>query len=259
MLGTPPTKELLSDSCGDLRYQTQILDWVKGFLGKPHPQLGRPGVVCPFVPRALQLKTVQTRVVRTQGLSEGQIEALVKDCRNHFLAMEPQQGELAIYKAFMLIFPDISTPEETALIDRVQQRLKLFFVAEGLMIGEFHQYNESPGLHNPDFRPLRSPIPMLAIRFMAESDLPFLSRLSDQPEVRVHYLTAYLRQMANIVKDPKALGPAQAALELAQAQLTVATLPTAQAMNSAPVESAVTASRCPLMRVARLLRSTFCV
>lgn len=241
----------------DFGHHKQILDWVKDFLGKPHPSLGRPGVVCPFIPRALQLNTVKTLVLRTEGLSEGQIEDLVKTYRNHFLAMDPQQGELAIYKAIMLIFPDISTPEETALIDRVQQRLKPFFVGEGLMIGEFHQYNESPGLHNPDFRPLRSPIPILAIRFMTESDLPFLSRLSDQPQVRIQYLNAYLRQMATIVKDTKTLTSANAALEIAQMQLASDTEPSVRSAVPKVLESSAQASRCPLLKMTRLLKRAF--
>ncbi len=247
-----PTPEV-----ADLQYKTQILDWVKNFLAKPHPDLGRSGIVCPFVPRTLQLNTVQTIVIHTQGLEEQQIEDVVKDYRNHFLAMEPQRGELAIYKAIMLIFPDISEPEDTALIDRIQQRLKIFFVEEGLMIGEFHQYNDSPGLHNPNFKPLRSPIPMLAIRFMTESDLPFLSRLSDQPQVRIQYLNAYLRQMATIVTDVKALAKAKAALELAQMQLETEPLSSVQPIDHETLETSPKTSRCPLLTITQWLKQVF--
>jgi hypothetical protein len=241
----------------DLQYKTQILDWVKNFLAKPHPDLGRSGIVCPFVPRTLQLNTVQTIVIHTQGLEEQQIEDVVKDYRNHFLVMEPQRGELAIYKAIMLIFPDISEPEDTALIDRIQQRLKIYFVEEGLMIGEFHQYNDSPGLHNPNFKPLRSPIPMLAIRFMTESDLPFLSRLSDQPQVRIQYLNAYLRQMVAIVTDVQALAKAKAALELAQMQLETEPLSSVQPIDHETLETSSKTSRCPLLTIAQWLKQVF--
>jgi hypothetical protein len=152
-------------------------------------------------------------------LNQQQLEDVVKHYRDLFLELEPQQGELAFYKAIMLVFPDVAEEEASELIDRVQQKLKPFFVEAGLMIGEFHQRNESPGLHNPNFRPLRSPIPMLAIRFMTESDLPFLDRLTDEPQLRVRYLKAYLERLGTVVKDDKKLSNARKALALAQAQL----------------------------------------
>jgi hypothetical protein len=43
------------------------------------------------------------------------------------------------------------------------------------MIGQFHPKCDQPGLWNDDFRPLRSPIPLLAIRIMVPGDLPFLT------------------------------------------------------------------------------------
>jgi hypothetical protein len=44
-----------------------------------------------------------------------------------------------------------------------------------MMLENFTLQRE-PGLRNPDFRPLRSPVPMLAIRHMVESDLLFMTR-----------------------------------------------------------------------------------
>jgi hypothetical protein len=119
----------------------------------------------------------------------------------------------------MLIFPDVHIEEAFKLIDGVQQKLKPFFIEAGLMIGEFHKRNESPGLHNPNFRPLRSPIPMLGIRYMVESDLPFLQQVSDEPCLRIRYLEAYLQRLDKVVKDETKLNNARKALALAQAQL----------------------------------------
>ncbi|MBD2108182.1 DUF6875 domain-containing protein [Nodosilinea sp. FACHB-13] len=239
-----------SKKAADIVYKEKIQDWIKEFLGSPHPKLGRPGIVCPFVPRALRMDTIKSVVVHTEGLEEPQIADLVKSYRTQFLTMEPQQGDLAIYKAILLIFPDISgLLEQTALIDRIQQQLKPFFVEEGLMIGEFHEHNESPGLHNPDFRPLRSPIPMLAIRFMTELDLPFLSRSSDDPQVRMRYLNAYLQQMSAINKDFKALATAHAALQIAQSQVANVA-PNAKLIGE---NSSVPSSRCPVFKLKHLL------
>jgi hypothetical protein len=228
----------------DLPYLTETIKWVENFLGKSHPDLGRPGLVCPFVPRALKLNTIRLAVVQAKNLQQAQIEAIVKQYRERFLELAPQQGERAFYKALMIVFPDVSPEEATMLVDGIQQKLKPFFVEEGLMLGEFHQLNESPGLHNPHFRPLRSPIPMLAIRYMTESDLPFLDRLTDEPQVRVRYLEAYLKRISADIKDAKKLNHAQTALALAQAQL-----------EQGKLESSSQARRCPFAPLIEFFRA----
>ena len=86
------------------------------------------------------------------------------------------------------------------------------------MLGEFHNRTESPGLHNPNFRPLRSPIPLLAIRYMVEVDLPFLV-MADDLGLRIRYLKAYLQLFDKGGKDSINLTNARRALTLAQAQL----------------------------------------
>ncbi len=55
----------------------------------------------------------------------------------------------------------------------VQAKLKNDFVARGLMLGQFHPHCDEPGLWNDDFRPLRSPVPLLGIRHMVPTDFPF--------------------------------------------------------------------------------------
>jgi hypothetical protein len=35
-----------------------VADWIKTFVVKPHKDLGRAGTVCPFVPGALERKTL---------------------------------------------------------------------------------------------------------------------------------------------------------------------------------------------------------
>jgi hypothetical protein len=56
------------------------------------------------------------------------------------------------------------------------------------MIGEFHPGPPpAPGLWNADFRPMRSPLPLLAVRHMVAADTPFLR---GDPE----HLAAYRRR-----------------------------------------------------------------
>ncbi len=57
------------------------------------------------------------------------------------------------------------------------------------MVGQFHPRCEQGGLWNEGFRPLRAPIPLLAIRRMVSSDLPFLLDSAG-------HLLAYLNRFA---------------------------------------------------------------
>ena len=168
------------------------IDWMRQFLARPHPELGRSGPVCPFVPGALDQNTIWLTAVNVR--SKNEIVEVVGQYRDHFLELEPKSGDLALDKAILIVFPNL-THDDAPMVDEAQAELKPRFVDAGLMIGEFHERNESPGLRNEDFRPLRSPVPMLAIRHMVESDLPFLQRSLDPPAMRIAFLRSYLRRL----------------------------------------------------------------
>jgi hypothetical protein len=223
-LYTPLEIEQLQDD-QDLPYLMEIKQWVKNFLGRPHPNLGRPGAVCPFVPRSLRSNSIRITVIHTKDLYPEQVENLVRHYRDIFIETEYQDEELPINKAFLLIFPDIDIEDASELIDSIQQKLKPLFVESGLMIGEFHKRNESPGLHNPNFHPLRSPIPLLAIRFMVEADLPFLQNPAD-PHLRIRYLEAYLKRFGGKFTDETRFKNASQTLALAKEQVEAENLVT---------------------------------
>ncbi len=180
-----------------------IAEWIRGFLARPHPHLGRQGSVCPFVPVALGMDTIWMAEVAEATPSFEHISAIIAEYRNLFLETEPKIGPEAMNKAFLVVFSALTGngAEGAGLIDKVQASLKKYFVEIGLMLGEFHAANESPGLRNPNFRPLRSPIPMLAIRHMVESDLPFLVRETYPPELRSSFLRSYLFRMGGALSQ----------------------------------------------------------
>src|SRR5206468_1894821 len=93
---------------------------------------------------------------------------------------------------------------------------------DGLMLGQFHMKNEEPGLHNVNFRPLQSPIPLLAVRFMVMADLPFLTRQADPPVLRLRFIKGYLKaakQQQGSTKADKQNAEVIAALETIVADL----------------------------------------
>ena len=72
--------------------------------------------------------------------------------------MEPTKGAARAFKAAIFIFPDITLDQTSECIDGVQEICKPFYVRQGLMLGEFHLRNNSSGLRNKFFYPLRTPV-----------------------------------------------------------------------------------------------------
>lgn len=175
-----------------------LFTWTRDFLARPHRDLGVPDrPVCPFVPLALKKNSLWLQVVEGETVSPERVEGVLAALRRQFPSLAPCGGREAQFKAAILAFPDMHPGAAAGLIDQVQRRAKGDFVEEGLMIGEFHSLNATPGLHNPAFFPLRAPVASLAVRFMVESDLPFLVEDKYSLAERERFLKAFLRQPFN--------------------------------------------------------------
>lgn len=178
-----------STGAGSLPYAQQITSWVADYLAQPHNDLGRAGPVCPFARSALDRDLLWFTVVRGEAPAVVDVVAELHDFTETFLSLPPESGPDSLLKAVFILFPDVV---DTALIDLVQQSLKSDFVDAGLMVGQFYTGCTEPGLWNPDFRPLQSPIPLIAIRYMVSSDFPFLNTNSA-------WVESYLRRFAPTV------------------------------------------------------------
>ncbi|WP_423834906.1 DUF6875 domain-containing protein, partial [Streptomyces manipurensis] len=97
----------------------------------------------------------------------------------------------------LLVLPGFD-PTDSVELDELQRKAKDEFVAEGLMIGQFHPVCEEPGLETEAFRPLRAPLPLLAVRKLLVFDLPFL--VSDDAHME-HYLTRFAPGLPARVRD----------------------------------------------------------
>jgi len=69
-----------------------INDFIRNFLGKKHPNIGRKGPVCPFVPVSLRKDTLYLSVVRTEQNPADEMKQFLKDFAPTFEAMEPSTG-----------------------------------------------------------------------------------------------------------------------------------------------------------------------
>ncbi|MEB3286106.1 MAG: hypothetical protein VKJ04_01245 [Vampirovibrionales bacterium] len=173
----------------------KIKHWCEEFLAKPHPELGIPNrPVCPFVPAALERNSIWLAVSALSSPSVEQMQSFLAQAKRHFLSLADCVNEQSIYNAVLVIFPNLPLAQAPQVIDGVQRRTKVDFVSDGLMVGEFHGLNNTPGLHNEDFKPLRTPHPALAIRYMVDSDLLFLTTSQYSPNEKVAFLTSYLNR-----------------------------------------------------------------
>ena len=202
------TTSELEDIKRDMEALAPAIAWVDDFVKQANPDLGRTGVVCPFVPESARQDMLQYFVLDVALAPELRREAKEEDyaavmepailrLRDQFMANRTTDPKIRLLYAYLIVFRglDLELDRASLLIERIQRELKPKFVELGLMIGEFHPFSNALGLRNPDFRPLRSPVPLLSFRNMVEIDFVFLSRKQDPAPLRVHFLKSYLLHM----------------------------------------------------------------
>jgi hypothetical protein len=153
----------------------ELMNWIESFICQPHPALGREGAVCPYVSISREKGLFWLAAYPGARLSVEEVGAVTSIYRDWFLALEPRAGTDAQYKTLLITFPDIAESDTPAIIDQAQLLLKPTFVQQSLMIGQFHAVSDEPGVWNPAFRPLRSPVPLLVMRPMVPHDILFLT------------------------------------------------------------------------------------
>lgn len=181
VLSKQPLAETSSDAAAALR---QVAGWMEEFLNRPHPMLGRSGEVCPWTRRALDIGKLLLAPIASDDPAE--VDAIMLTLLERFVSTEPTRGADAAFRSIVCVFHRLDAENEASFTVAAHTRLKPSFLDRGLMLGEFYAACQKPGLRNPAFRPLRSPVPLLVIRQMVEPDVEFLL---DRDE----FLRAYLR------------------------------------------------------------------
>ena len=88
----------------------------------------------------------------------------------------PHPENMGVYRAVLIAFPNCADEEGVKTLSRVQKSLRLTSFVSGRMIGVFHANAREPGLWNKDFRALRAPLPLVAIRPLVAADFAFVLR-----------------------------------------------------------------------------------
>ncbi|MGK4008331.1 DUF6875 domain-containing protein [Sorangium sp. So ce1036] len=172
----------------------EVLAWLRTSIATSNPLIGRKGHVCPFVgPGLTRFRSIRFHVYQGE-LRPAAVGSVLRALAARFPALPPTSEVGREFRAIVTVFPELPNDAGPVLIDPVQQALKPEITAQGLMIGQFYPGCREPGLHNPDYRPLEAPHPMLVIRPMQLTDLMFLF---SRPE----YLKAYVRRFGIASRD----------------------------------------------------------
>ncbi|OCP37785.1 DUF6875 domain-containing protein [Ensifer sp. LC163] len=165
----------------------RLLDWVESYLMNGHPDLGRTGAVCPFTRQAARIDTVRLAISHARPEDEDTTFALIRGAFTELEAI-PCKPAMRHFRTVIVGFPDCDSAEGIAMLKRIQRRHRFYSLARARMIGMMHAGSEDRGLWNPEFRPLRSPMPVLAIRHLVENDAPFAAL---HPALMVAYLARF--------------------------------------------------------------------
>jgi hypothetical protein len=176
-LGLLTLKQALGKACAPVAEESRTVhrtigNWMTSYLMSAHPELGRTGDVCPFAAHASRLETIRIGVCAAREDEVSLITSVVRACCRELHDI-PCPDAMRHFRAIVIGFPNVRN-ENPSSLKVAQSRLRFYALLRGLMIGRFHATSEDPGLWNPSFRPLRSPIPLIAIRHLTKNDAPFV-------------------------------------------------------------------------------------
>jgi hypothetical protein len=181
-----------------------VANWIETVVVRPQKDLGRDGPVCPFVPGALERRTLWLAAEQIAKLDAPAVVELMNGYVSRFLDAEPRDGDDAKYKVTVVVFTDLPASRAQDLFDDVLQVLAAPSYAEGgVVFGPFYEGNAGTALYNSSFRPFTSPVPFLFVRHTVISDWKFF--LDDEEafvrwarhfgESAAHALAQQLRQL----------------------------------------------------------------
>ena len=188
----------------DLHALHAVAEWIQTFVARPHEDLGRAGPVCPFVPGALERKTLWLAPEQIADRSVPQLVELMNGYKNLFLSAQPTGVDGADYKVIVVVFTELSTDRAQGVFDDVLEHLAVpSYVEDGIVFGPFYEGNAETAIYNADFRPFQSPVPLLFVRQGVISDWKFFLDNQDWlnywahrfGESAVHALAEELRRL----------------------------------------------------------------
>jgi hypothetical protein len=132
----------------DLAALHAVAGWIKTYVVKPHEDLGRAGPVCPFVPGALERKTLWLAPERIADRDVPAVVELINGYQRLFLDAQPTDGDDANYKVIVVVFSDLSADRAQGVFDDVLQHLAVpSYVEDGIVFGPFYEGHEGTAIY----------------------------------------------------------------------------------------------------------------
>ena len=183
-----------------------VAEWIKTFIVRPHDELGRPGSVCPFVPRSVERQTLW---LAPEQIGDGGVPHVV-DLMNGYKRRllesgdGPTDGDSTNYNVIVVVLTDLPAERAGGVFDEVLEHIAVpSYVEDGIVFGPFYDGNQATAIYNKGFRPFQSPVPFLFVRHGVVSDWKFFLDKEDWltlwarrfGESAVHALAGELRQL----------------------------------------------------------------
>jgi hypothetical protein len=174
-LGPGPSVESAILSPSRVRLAGEVLDWVRTYVGEPHPELGRSGPICPFVQAALNQDVLSVAFDEADGTSRIRVRGSLLAHSRRLVRSIAHDGTERNLKAFVLVFPRLHE-DRFELLDEIQDEVKIDLMTKDLMVASHHPRSTRPAIWNPEFHVMRAPFAAFAVRPMDIRDVVFVGQ-----------------------------------------------------------------------------------
>lgn len=169
----------------------QVLEWLDSFVMQPNDGLGRPGHLCPRLAPVVGANRLTFVTVSTRDAEASTAYAAGQALAELYRSLYPDTADHKS-AALIAVFPGLPSEAAGDFIDAGHKLLRMEYVGQGLMLGEFHPTSGVASVRNDQLPVMQAPLPMYAIRGITPHDIMFLDRPTEDPQRRITYLEHYL-------------------------------------------------------------------
>lgn len=149
--------------------------WIRDYLGRPHPDLGRKGPVCPFAASALQDDALWVAFdEEVDGRSAWRLRRALLRYADAYAARARTCSHPEL-TALMVVLPGVPK-ERYGRLDEVHSEMKTMLITSDVMVSALHPESTRPAVWNARFHVLRAPFPAFAFRTMDVRDIVFVAQ-----------------------------------------------------------------------------------
>lgn len=183
----PETDPLTPLAPKELKQMKSTMQWIHQFIMRPHPKLGRAGVVCPYVKMSLDGSIFYLSATEMKNPKRyDEVFDIMHAHADIFGQMEPRTGPLENLKVLMVLLPNgkdsvLSDPKEC-------KRLKTEMMERDITVGQFFPTLNPIKWVKSKFFPNQPPLCMYTMRTFIRSDWMFVN---GEPEWRDVYLKKF--------------------------------------------------------------------